>query len=1022
MIFLLTGLFNGNILGQDKDKILDSLESEIQNLSRSEKLDKMIYLAWKNVYDDPAIAEIYATKAIELAKLEKDEEKLAIALNHLGDANYNLFKYHLSLENYSQALKLATHLSNDTLVSDLYFAMGYSKAMMDENEEAMEFFIKSVELEEKIGRKKSLSNRFTQMGHSYYELGDYTNTLENYRKAVLLVEEVNDTSSIANLYNYIGIIYADLGSYEKALEYYIKSLELFRSYNHQEGIGIALNNIGIVYHDWGNNEKALEYYQKSHDIAKSLNDKLGMAGSLNNIGIIYSDWEQNDIAIDYYNKAKIIYEEFENKEGMSQVLNNLGESYFAINEIDKSMDYMARSIEIVKEIKNNYGLAQSYLTMGQIHFKQGKLNMAMSYNNQSFKLADSLKFSSILLENYELFYEILAKRGNFAGAFKYLKDYTKQKDLIYNNRFHKTLAELQAKNEIERNDKENETLINAFKERNKEKEKEVRTQRIYLIIIFILMIVFGILVYYDIRSKIAANKKLKEINSEIFEQKEKLSKTLDELSKSEFKYKNLVEYSPTGILLIDCEGNILEVNRTMLNILGSPGEEETKKINCLNFEPLKAVGLAGDILKAIEKGKLINEENRYVTAWKKEVYLRYYIAPIKNRKDRVTHLIINVEDISTSKKAQAALIHSEQKYRVLVENSLQAMFVIQEGDVVFANSRMEDLTGYTFEEVTKMGKGWLQNIVYPDDQEKLIQNLSNAKAQTGFPLREVYRYISRKEEIGYLETLGSLIVYENKPALLVVAIDITDRKEAEKILIDSERVLREANTMKDKFFSIIAHDLKNPFNAIMGFSNLLYEAYDNFDEKQRKTFIKNICEASESTFKLLQNLLEWSRTQTGNIDFNPQQLDLIGLINENISLLKSSAENKNISVKLGTFQKTSVFADENMVKAILRNLLSNAIKFTDVGGKVSVNVKLNEDMAEVTIEDNGIGIKPEDIVRLFRIDDQFKSDGTAKEQGTGLGLILCKEFVEKNQGSIWVKSEAEKGSQFSFSLPIKEQK
>lgn len=143
------------------------------------------------------------------------------------------------------------------------------------------------------------------------------------------------------------------------------------------------------------------------------------------------------------------------------------------------------------------------------------------------------------------------------------------------------------------------------------------------------------------------------------------------------------------------------------------------------------------------------------------------------------------------------------------------------------------------------------------------------------------------------------------------------------------------------------------------------------------------------------------------------------MINENIALLKSSAENKDIIVKLGKFEKTNVFADENMVKAIMRNLLSNAIKFTEIGGKVNANVKVNGEMAEVTIEDNGIGIKAEDIKRLFRIDDQFKSDGTAKEQGTGLGLILCKEFVEKNNGKIWVESKPEKGSKFTFNLPIK---
>jgi signal transduction histidine kinase len=223
--------------------------------------------------------------------------------------------------------------------------------------------------------------------------------------------------------------------------------------------------------------------------------------------------------------------------------------------------------------------------------------------------------------------------------------------------------------------------------------------------------------------------------------------------------------------------------------------------------------------------------------------------------------------------------------------------------------------------------------------------------------------------------------------------------------------------MKDKFFSIIAHDLKNPFNAIVGFANLLYEAYDNFDDHQRKTFIKNICEASDSTFKLLQNLLEWSKTQTGKMEINPEKIDVEMAIRENIAVLKSAADNKKIKIKTSVPENSFVYADNNMVKAVIRNLISNAIKFTGFDGKIEISAKISGGNVEVCVADTGVGIKPADLLRLFRIADHFKTKGTENEDGSGLGLILCKEFVEKNGGKIWVESKPGAGSKFKFTLP-----
>lgn len=228
--------------------------------------------------------------------------------------------------------------------------------------------------------------------------------------------------------------------------------------------------------------------------------------------------------------------------------------------------------------------------------------------------------------------------------------------------------------------------------------------------------------------------------------------------------------------------------------------------------------------------------------------------------------------------------------------------------------------------------------------------------------------------------------------------------------------LKKSNADKDKFFSIIAHDLKSPFNTIMGFSDLLYESYEDFGEAEKKQFIKNIKDSSDNAFCLLENLLEWSRIQIGRTEFNPELFDINLFVIENILLQKLYAQKKGIQLMNAITSEKWVYADKNMTSAIIRNLLSNAIKFTSAG-VVIIDTDLKQNYIEVYIKDNGVGMPSSVIEKLFRIDETTKSEGTAGEKGTGLGLVLCKEFAERQGGKIWAESTPGKGSIFHFTLP-----
>jgi len=235
--------------------------------------------------------------------------------------------------------------------------------------------------------------------------------------------------------------------------------------------------------------------------------------------------------------------------------------------------------------------------------------------------------------------------------------------------------------------------------------------------------------------------------------------------------------------------------------------------------------------------------------------------------------------------------------------------------------------------------------------------------------------------------------------------------------MENEIRLRQLNATKDKFFSIIAHDLKSPFNSIIGFTNLLAEQIEERDYEGIEKYVSIIQHSAQNAMDLLLNLLEWSRTQTGRTEFNPEYVDSVSLINETVALLNDLAQQKSISIVKEIPHDAPVFADRYMISSVLRNLISNAIKFTHPGGQIIISARQEAKKLQIEVTDNGVGISETSQDKLFRIEESYSTLGTLNEKGTGLGLVLCKEFVEKHLGELWVESEEGKGSRFIFTIP-----
>ena len=285
------------------------------------------------------------------------------------------------------------------------------------------------------------------------------------------------------------------------------------------------------------------------------------------------------------------------------------------------------------------------------------------------------------------------------------------------------------------------------------------------------------------------------------------------------------------------------------------------------------------------------------------------------------------------------------------------------------------------------------------------------KTISGINRHSEYHLLSKSGRSRWVRTRVKPLVKEGRfNGVQGVLTDITDLKE-------SEKKLKKLNVDKDRFISILSHDLKSPFNIILGFSEILINNLHQYSITRIGEYVNHINKATQNANNLLEDLLKWARVQQGNISFNPRKLIFANICEDIVKTLKPNADAKNIKINCSATNHLNVFADTDMLKTILRNLVSNAIKFTNNGGEINVSAGQTDKNITITVSDNGMGISPEYLKKLFDISEVMTTKGTAQETGTGLGLLLCKEFTEKHGGEIWVKSQEGKGSEFYFTIP-----
>ena len=528
----------------------------------------------------------------------------------------------------------------------------------------------------------------------------------------------------------------------------------------------------------------------------------------------------------------------------------------------------------------------------------------------------------------------------------------------------------------------------------------------------------------------------------------------------------LIDNMPDFIYIKDTDSKFIVANQKLIDVHNLKSRDQLIGKSDHDFYPRELADKYHSNEQAIIRtGKpLINHEERSLDEKGNTIYLSTTKIPLHDTDGKIIGIVGIGRDITDKRRAEEKLLDDAdqlQQINALLEEkqeeiqqqaeelSAQAdnlrlinqeleklsaavsetdnvvIILDEDGNFEWVNNSFTRVYGYTLDQfIQERGKNMLEGSHNPEIKDILAKCRDSGKT-----VRYETETMDKDGNVIWTQSTLTPVLNSEKQIIRFVAVDtdITAVKKAQDIVntqkteIELQRdQLEKANITKDKFFSIIAHDLKNPFHSIMGFTDLLIKNYNDFEDTKKKEFLGLINESSQYANNLLDNLLYWSRTQTDSIKYSPIKFDLHSLVNEIQHMLHGNAEKKQLAVLNLVPEASYVYADKNMIHTVLRNLVSNSIKFTPAEGTISVEAVPEEDFIHVNVKDNGVGIPLDKHGKLFSFEEFHSTSGTAGEPGTGLGLIICFEFVKKHGRELSFSSESGKGTTFTFILPGQE--
>jgi two-component system sensor histidine kinase/response regulator len=477
--------------------------------------------------------------------------------------------------------------------------------------------------------------------------------------------------------------------------------------------------------------------------------------------------------------------------------------------------------------------------------------------------------------------------------------------------------------------------------------------------------------------------------------------------------KDLAEAIPGKIIQIDEEGIIKEI------IFNDEGLLYAQKENVIDKSIHEVMGPLSNMFFDLIQQTLSHNSPQSIeyempVLSGKTIFFEGRCVPMKHLIDGKRGVTLIARDITEKRQTQEALRLSEERFRNIYENAEACIaFADCNGNILSVNPAFEKLLEYSEHELKAKH---FTEITHPEDSEKelvLVEQILKG-AINKYQIEK--RYITGTGKVLWVHLTLSGVYAENSHSPLYFIGVVTDISE-QKL---NEKLLRELNQTKDTFFSIIAHDLQSPLSGISGISEMMKNNFDSLDDANRKLLINSLYEGTQNLQTLLKNLLEWSRSQRGEVMYKPNSLNLKKVIDNTLNIVEWVSKQKDIHITNHIPESGSVYFDINILNTILRNLIGNALKYTPINGRIDIRLTKEGSDYVLSVEDSGIGMSKEYLEQLFHTENQMSVPGTSKEKGNGFGLILCKQLIDTYKGRIWVTSTINIGTTFYFTIPVLE--
>lgn len=823
-----------------------------------------------------------------------------------------------------------------------------------------------------------------KMSANAYRLGDNMEMREFALIGLQVAQKLGDKEKEGIFSNLLGIAMDGMGNKADALIYYQKALKIFSHLKNEKRISSVEMNLGVLSQEQKDIKNAKRYYENALISAEKVRDTGVLTAVYLNLANIYSYENNLSEALKYSFKSLELSRMSKNVNTEALNLNNIGDTYQKMNNLDSAYIYYRKALRLSEKVYDVRTMSVIMVSLSELYAMRNQIDSALYYANRGWELLK--KGGDVYDQLYALkqLEKLYARKKDYHKAYQLLQKFVVIHDSVYS-----------AKNRSRLDRVKMQYLFKVKDQTLKLARERQKLFRAYLFVsLFALLLVIGVGIFL-LRIRTLRDRELKKRMAFV---------------------DSLLEYSESFVLMLDRDLKISYLSPSYQKTFGH-SLKDRKGGDPFDFVHPDEV----DHLRALLNDFFIGKRKRLEFSFrlrKSTGEYRYMQGVFNNRLDNpeLNGYVLNFWDVTELRKTQQAISESERKYYDIFNAFPDIYFRIDnQGKVTEISPSVKSVAGYEREEV--LGKSMYDFVEIDREWPRISKVLQRIQRVKDFSLtlrtkqgKLLYCSLNIHE---LRDSDQNLLGYEG------VLRDITDRVLAEKRLRQSENQLKEANASKDKLLSIIGHDLLGPIGTQKSILDMVIDDVEDFSREEILSLLKTMKPSLDATYTMIENLLSWARIMRKSISPRIAQENITEIVRKSFDLLSQQASRKNIKLVYEGDEKVEGLFDKNMIEIVIRNLLSNAIKFSHPDSKITVTVAKGSGEVVVSVSDEGTGLTKEQIEKILKEKEKMESrPGTRKEKGTGLGLVVVKEFIQLNNGKLFIESEPGKGTTFSFTIPL----